>query len=232
MHHSRDLGSEQHVVPRGQKSASAAGTRLEPLEEAQGEVTVGYVAAWGPLLSSPLLADTATEAVDARTVKFLLQVALEKKKEDEEKECLEAWQLAEALERRAKSMLEQMDKVSRKRKKGKKKELPRGGYSCGRARRRHRRWHVRALHAVFPSFAGRLMMPGLLVVWMRRTVMLWPRSSLSPAAAYAGLVLHHGQYAPKGQLRNGPGFLLVTMLLALCSFLLSFTGPRCSASWP
>ena len=48
---------------------------------------------------------------------------------------MEAWQLAEALEKRAKSMLEQMDKVSRKRKKRKKKKLPRDGSSCRRARR-------------------------------------------------------------------------------------------------
>ena len=43
------------------------------------------MAARGPLLSTPLLADTAAEIVDARTVKFLLQAALKTKKEEEER---------------------------------------------------------------------------------------------------------------------------------------------------
>ena len=71
---------------RDRKTASAVGTRPEPLEEVsapQGAVTVGYVAAPGPLLSTPLLADTAAETVDARTVKFLLQKTLARKKEEE-----------------------------------------------------------------------------------------------------------------------------------------------------
>ena len=84
---------------------------------------------------------------------------------------------------------------------------------------------------------------------MRRTVMLWPRSPLSPAAAHAGLVLLvflalflyvvgrpmmlriMASMHPKDSYAVG-WCLLVTMLLALCSFLLSLTGPRCSASWP
>ena len=57
-----------------------------------------HVAALLPFHSSPMLADTAAETVDARTVKYLLQAALEKR--EEEKEGLEAWQLAEALRRR------------------------------------------------------------------------------------------------------------------------------------
>ena len=80
LHHSRDARSEvAHEALRGQKTASS-GTRPEPLEEVSepqvGAVTVGYVAAPVPFLSSPVLADTAAEAVDARTVKFLLSDAL------------------------------------------------------------------------------------------------------------------------------------------------------------
>ena len=60
-------------------------------------------------------------------------------------------------------------RLPRKRKKRKKKKLPRDGSSCGRARRRHRQWHVPGrigglvrLHAVFPSFFGRNEWPGFL----------------------------------------------------------------------
>ena len=60
-------------------------------------------------------------------------------------------------------------RLPRKKKKRKKKKLPRDGSSCGRARRRHRQWHVAGrlgglvrLHAVFPSFFGRPEWPGFL----------------------------------------------------------------------
>ena len=49
-------------------------------------VTVGYVAAPGPLLCTPMLADTAAEAVDARTVQYLLKAALVLKEKEERKE--------------------------------------------------------------------------------------------------------------------------------------------------
>ena len=88
--------------------------------------------------------------------------------------------------------------TQRRKKKRKKKKLPRGG----RAHRRHRLWHVRAPRTVFPSFGGR---PRYLAFW-------WSRSSLTPPAAYARLVL-------------------LVFHLAVCS-ILSFSGPRCSASWP
>ena len=45
--------------------------------------TVGYVAARVPLLSTQVLADTAAEVVDSRTVTFLLELALKEKKEEE-----------------------------------------------------------------------------------------------------------------------------------------------------
>ena len=70
LHHSCGVEpSGPNEGPRGLKTASAAGMRPEALEEVsalQGAVTVGYVSAPGPLLSTPLLADTAAEAVDAR----------------------------------------------------------------------------------------------------------------------------------------------------------------------
>ena len=80
---------ETHVAPRGQTTARAAEKQPEPLEDlsaSQGAVTVGYVAAPGPLLSTTLLADTAAETVDARTAKFLLQKTLARKKKEGEEE--------------------------------------------------------------------------------------------------------------------------------------------------
>ena len=52
-----------------------------------------------------MLADTAAEAVDSRTVKYLLKVTLKlKQKEEEEKERLEALQLAEEAKKRSDEM--------------------------------------------------------------------------------------------------------------------------------
>ena len=70
-HHSCGVEpSGPNVAPRGQKTASTAGTRPKPLEEVSAPQDT-----WLPrgLSSTPLLADTAAEAVDARTVKFLFQ---------------------------------------------------------------------------------------------------------------------------------------------------------------
>ena len=50
-------------------------------------VTVGYVAVGAPLLSMPVLADTAPAVVDSRTVTFLLKVAHQKEEEKEEAEA-------------------------------------------------------------------------------------------------------------------------------------------------
>ena len=90
LHHSRDARSEvAHEALRGQKTASS-GTRPEPLAEVSepqvGAVTVGYVAAPVPFLSSPMLADAVADAVEARTAKYLLKAALRRREEEEEEE--------------------------------------------------------------------------------------------------------------------------------------------------
>ena len=185
--------------------------------------TVGYVAAAGaPLLAVPSLA--GGDAIDDSSVHFLLEMALKTPEEVERMRRAERRRLAR--EKEEKELEEKREKerqkaeveetiarltaeffrehsqasssTQKKRKKRKKKKLPRGG----RAHRRQRLWHVRALRAVFPSFGGK---PRCLAFW-------WPRSSLTLAAAYAELVL-------------------LVFHLALCS-ILSFAGPRCSASWP
>ena len=83
---------EEHVKivgPWAQK-APPPGTRPAPLAEVaepQWEaVTVGYVAAPGPLLSTPTLMDSVVEEVDRRAVKFLLQAELKQRKKEEVKE--------------------------------------------------------------------------------------------------------------------------------------------------
>ena len=87
LHHSRDAGPGTYDGLRAQATASS-GTRpgvLKDLEPQVGAVTVGYVAAPGPLLYTQLLADTAADTVDARTVKFLLQKTVARKEEEEER---------------------------------------------------------------------------------------------------------------------------------------------------
>ena len=87
--------SGPNVALRGQTTARAAVKRPEPLGEVSnphvGAVTVGHVAAPRPLLSTQLLADTAAETVDARTVKYLLQKTLAQKKEEERRRGGKRW---------------------------------------------------------------------------------------------------------------------------------------------
>ena len=119
-----------------------------------------------PLLTAPLLADSAADAVDARTAKYLLRAALEKL---EEEENLEERRKARA---HLKAMTELVRRVPRKRKKRRKRKLPRSSShsSLGRARRRLRQWHARfagflgdvPLRAVFPSVVVRPAVLGIM----------------------------------------------------------------------
>ena len=87
LHHSRQkVEGGVHVGPRAQKTARATGARPGVLTEPEpqvGAVTVGYVAAPVPLVSSPILA--GGDATDDVTVAFLVAAALEEKKDEEEK---------------------------------------------------------------------------------------------------------------------------------------------------
>ena len=86
--------SLHHAAPRGQKMARAGGVEREenfepwlldpPLRQVQSRLVT-----WLPRASplhTPLLADTVANTVDARTVKFLLQMSLSEKKNREEEE--------------------------------------------------------------------------------------------------------------------------------------------------
>ena len=124
--------------------APLPGTRpslpLEPEPQVRA-ATVGDVAALEPLLSAPLLADTAAETVDVNTVHFFLKDALKQLKErrNMEAEEEERW-MAQV---RAMTVLSR--RLPRKRKKKRKRKLPCSSShsSLGRARRRLRQWHAR-----------------------------------------------------------------------------------------
>ena len=178
-HHSAPkVGAAPNNAPRSQKTARASGKHPGVLQEPEvqgGAITVGHVAAPAPFISSPMLADAAAEAVDARTVKYLLKAALRRREEEEERK---EWEMelarrdelqrgvTEALEK-ARAALDRGSK--RRRKKRRKRRLPRSSVPRGgRARRRQRQWLVfgspgDVLHcAVFPSFVDRPEMPCIL----------------------------------------------------------------------
>ena len=120
---------------------------LEEIEPQVGAVTVGDVAAPGPLLVVASLA--GGDGVDATTVSYLLSVALAKKKEEEEKEREEKERkrkvvLARAQERVREGLplssagedagrqwtgLPPRQEKRRKRKKRKKRKLPKSSFS-------------------------------------------------------------------------------------------------------
>ena len=117
---------------------------MEVAEPQVGAVTVSYVAAQVPLLSTTMLADTAAEAVDSRTVKYFLQDSLKKKKKKNEEEEEEGrrrrkeWEeehrsVRESLERAqriihdAAASLHPLEGKRRKRKKRRNKKLPKSG---------------------------------------------------------------------------------------------------------
>ena len=182
---------EQHDVPRAQKRP-LPGTRPEPLPEVAepqvGAVTVGYVAAPGPLLSTPSLADTMADPVDDRAVQFLLQMALKKKKREEEKEerrrqeeVAEHDRRMRVLDRRVwddeeltpeeslawRAWAGHLPRRTRKRKKRRKRKLPKSSSCCRRpcALQRHVP-AVQRVDSVFASVHRRLL--DILVVQQRQ----------------------------------------------------------------
>ena len=166
---------------RAQKTVSA-GARPGVLKDPapQGAVTVGYVAAPVPTLALSVLAGSAGEAVDDRSLRFLLGRSLAETKEEEEKKAKEKEEELDQARRELRTLLavpeprrtaEQETQVracrsvlgaayKRKRKKRRKKKTPRSSShpSLRRAHRRQRQWYVLAgflgddsPRAVFPS---------------------------------------------------------------------------------
>ena len=166
LHHSAYKKSlpEKEVVEGGTHSArqgqkTAAGTRPAPLAEVaepQGlSVAPRCPDASVPSLSTPSLADTAAEAVDARTVRFLLQAELKQRKEEEEEEMQE---LERRVDRNEQLTPEEsyawrkwaglLPGGKRKRKKKRKKKVPKTSSSSSSRLNAH---HVRRVPGCFVS---------------------------------------------------------------------------------
>ena len=162
MHHSYKVHTE-NGAPRSQTTATRAregevheqhdglraqnrplpGTRPEPLEEVsepQGPAaTVGYVAARPPLIwwGPKLLADSSAEAIDGRTLRYLIKENLARKEEEEEEEEERRRTQQETSQLQQRGPLagaaSSSRSVRRKRKKRSKKKLPKAPLPrCGR----------------------------------------------------------------------------------------------------
>ena len=185
LHHSRDVGPEKNDGLWAQTAASSGGRPgvLKEPEPQGGAVTVGYVAAPGPLFEVASMA--GGDSVDGTALRFLVNRALERQNEEkeerrmkrinakvsddiplshEEHEAWKRWIVAYASSSSSSGM-------RRKRKKKRKRKLPKSSSSRssrGRARRRQRQWHVSGfpgdvpLRAVFPSSVGRPEFPGIM----------------------------------------------------------------------
>ena len=185
-----------------------------------GAVTVGYVAVPGPLLCTPMLADTAAEAVDARTVQYLFKAALVLKKKQEEMMMdirrfradlpisdaeWEAWQAWRGIGSSSSA-------GKRKRKRRSERKLPKSSSSRstrGRARRRQRQWHA----------------PG----WFSSVLAVFP------SCRQAQVPQHIGWYGPEGQFHGRARYVLAGFP-GDDAFRVVFSSVvgwhRCSASWP
>ena len=178
LHHSRDVGPEKDDGPRAQTTASSGGRPrvLKEPEPQGGAVTVGYVAAPGPLLK--VLSMAGGDSVDGTALRFLVKKALERQKEEEKEErrkakearrlevtALLAVPLALRTQAQQRRIMELSDEVDaethpkrRKRKKRRKRRTPRTSSLPSPARRRQRQWS-----ACYAGFTGddvpRVMFP-------------------------------------------------------------------------
>ena len=179
-HHSAEkvAAGEKNSGLRAQMSFSAARPGVLKDPAPQGAVTVGYVAAPGPLLVVASLA--GGDEVDATTVSYLLKAALVKKKEEDERKVQER---KERVMRDIHRKIHANEAVSeaewaawrawhgisssssggqkRKRKKRRKRRTPRTSSLPSRARRRQRQWWS-ACYAGFTGYnTPRVMFPSV-----------------------------------------------------------------------
>ena len=115
---------------------------LKDPEPQGGAVTVGYVAAPGPLLEVSSMA--GVDSVDGTAVQFLVKKALERQEEEEEKKLEVEERMAHAVAGKPEFARLEWLTMRRRKKKRRKRRLPRtSSYSSrGRAHRRHRQWQV------------------------------------------------------------------------------------------
>ena len=180
LHHSRQkVEGGEHDGLRAQKTVRATGARPGVLKEPepQGAVTVGYVAAPGPLLEVASMA--GGDSVDGTALRFLVKKALDRKKEEEEqakvkrqKEVAEHERRMRVLDRRVwadeqltpeesyawRAWAGHLPGGKRKRKKRRKRKLPKSSSSCCRRPCAQQRHVPAVLHvdSVFASVHRRL----------------------------------------------------------------------------
>ena len=132
--HHRAQGLKKRVVeePREEELRHWGVRPAHPLDvSAQPPLVAGTcVAAGVPLLGVPSLADAPAEAIDGRTLRYLLKANLARKKyEEEEEEEKKKQEKAAESRRTAQALMDHAASLpKRKRKKKRKKKLPRSGY--------------------------------------------------------------------------------------------------------
>ena len=166
---------EKHVGLRAQKPPLPGvrpGSLLDPGPQ-RSDRTVRHSAGEVPLLVVASLADASADGVDAATLSFLTASALEaRRKEEEERRKQEEQEFLNSLSavsperrtplqnRRLTDIL--LHRAKRKRKKRRKRRTPRTSSLPGRARRRHRLWHVSLRHVVDVPVVRFVLVPQVL----------------------------------------------------------------------
>ena len=119
---------DAHDALRGQKTPPPGvrpGSLAEPGPQ-RSDRSLRRSSGQTPLLGVPSLADAPAEAIDGRTLRYLLKANLARKKNEEEEEERKYKERAAESSRRAQALLDHVASLpKRKRKKRKKKKLPR-----------------------------------------------------------------------------------------------------------
>ena len=128
------------------------------------------MAALAPSVARPALAAPAADGVDEAALSFLLRRALEDKRKEEqlakEKEEERKQKVLDLIEQKLQQMLHESSSSTgrkRKRKKRRKRRTPRTSSLPGRARRRHRQWHVSLRHVVDVPVVRFVLFPQVLI---------------------------------------------------------------------
>ena len=177
MHHAHDALRGQKTQPPGVRP----GILAEPGPQ-RSDRTVRRSSGETPLLAVPVLA--GGDGVDGTALSFLVRRAVEDRKREEEEEKEKARKMKEAQDKAdlelakrdpwwaqhladKKAMEERRYKASssskRKRKKRRKRRTPRTSSLPGRARRRHRQWHVSLRHVVDVPVVRFVLFPQVLI---------------------------------------------------------------------
>ena len=224
LHHSagprEKVEMQQNGAPRGQKTAARAreveeqathdglrarmapplgvrpGSLAEPGPQ-RSDRSLRRSSGQTPLLGVPSLADAPPEAIDGRTLRYLLKANLARKKyeeEEEEEEEKKYQERAAETRRRAQALLDHAVSLpKRKRKKKRKKKLPRSGYKF-----------LPRFRRLFGTNSTLFLREG--GPWLLRSI-------LAASCPYGSLLAqdarHLGRYGPEGHLCRDTEFASV-----------------------